>query len=56
MSESEKNKAVNDLINVLIRKCGNKRYLQDLEVLLNKLDLSKEDEQTIYFLIQDIAD
>jgi len=50
------NNAVKALVTVLLREYGNKRYLYDFETLLSRLTLSPEDEQTLYFLAQDLSD
>jgi len=47
--------AVPNLISTIAQKVGNKKYLNDLEKLLNKLGpLSNYDSQTIWYLIRDI--
>jgi len=52
---SASNDAIPTLVRTIASKVGNKRYLNDLEKLLNKLGpLSNYDSQTIWYLIRDI--
>jgi hypothetical protein len=45
---------ISSLIRALAQAVGNKRYLHDLEDLLNKLELTPHDEETIWYLIRDL--
>jgi len=47
--------AIDGLIRALAQQIGNKRYLNDLEVLLKKLEpLSDFESQTVWYLIRDL--
>jgi hypothetical protein len=50
----EKSALISSLIRALAQTVGNKRYLHDLENLLNKLELTPHDEETIWYLIRDL--
>jgi len=45
---------IRELIRTLACALGNKRYLTDLEKMLERLELSGRDKQTLQYLIQDI--
>ena len=46
--------AIDDLVRALRSQYGSKVYMRDLEKLLNTLNLTPKDEQTIYYLVRDI--
>jgi len=49
-----KNPAVQDLIRALAQSVGNKVYLRDLEVLLDKIEMSRVEQEVLYYLIRDL--
>ena len=49
-----RNPAVEDLIRALAQTVGNKVYLRDLEVLLNKIEMNHAEQETIYYLVRDL--
>jgi hypothetical protein len=43
------------LMRALRQTCGNKVYMRDLEVLLNKLEpLTPHENETLWFLVRDL--
>ncbi len=47
--------AIPALIRVLAQNLGNRRYLNDLEVLLERLEpLTNYDNQTLWYLVRDL--
>lgn len=50
----EGNPAIQDLIRALAQAVGNKVYLRDLEVLLNKIEMDRREQETVYHLVRDL--
>lgn len=47
--------AIPALIRALAQKLGNRMYMRDLEVLLEKLEpLNAEDNETLWYLVRDL--
>ena len=45
---------MNDLIRAITQLVGNKRYIVDLQKILEKLDLTPHERQTMQHLVQDL--
>lgn len=45
-----------ELMNVLYRLLGNKRYLKDIEAILERQGLSTREEESIRYLMRDLIE
>ena len=49
-----RSKALNDLMRAFRQTLGNKVYMREVDAIFAKLNLTPEEESTVYYLIRDL--